>query len=150
MSLTLIFSASTWPNIKSKVSFEILRTSRFQNWPYFLNLVKIWGSYCQKQNFKILRTTLYFPWEATSSHLIERLKNFFCIFGIPEEYQVTMGHNSSQPSWNSSSRAGGWRTTESVQHIIHIVTYEQRQLSNQVNGYLWTIQDLMDHQIGTE
>ena len=50
MSLTLIFSASTWPNIKSKVSFEILRTSRFQNWPYFLNLVKIWGSYCQKQN----------------------------------------------------------------------------------------------------
>ena len=92
----------------------------------------------------------YFPREATSSHLIERLKNFFCIFGIPEEYQVTMGHNSSQPSWNSSSRAGGWRTTESVQHIIHIVTYEQRQLSNQVNGYLWTIQDLMDHQIGTE
>ena len=40
----------------------------------------------------------YFPREATSSHLIERLKNFFCIFGIPEEYQVTMGHNSSQPS----------------------------------------------------
>ena len=59
MSLTLIFSASTWPNIKSKVSFEILRTSRFKNWPYFLNLVKIWGSYCQKQNFQILRTTLY-------------------------------------------------------------------------------------------
>ena len=45
MSLTSIFSASTWPNIKSKVSFEILRTSRFQNWPYFLNLLKIWGSY---------------------------------------------------------------------------------------------------------
>ena len=27
--------------------------------PYFLNLVKISGSYCQKQNFKILMTTLY-------------------------------------------------------------------------------------------
>ena len=31
VSLTSIFSASTWPNVKSKVSFEILRTSRFQN-----------------------------------------------------------------------------------------------------------------------
>ena len=40
--------ASIWPNIKSKVSFEILRTSRFQNWPYFLNLVKNWGNYFQK------------------------------------------------------------------------------------------------------
>ena len=52
MSLTSIFSASTWSNIKSKDSFEILRTSRFQNWPYFLNLVKIWGSYCQKTKKK--------------------------------------------------------------------------------------------------
>ena len=50
VSLTSIFSASSCPNIKSKVSFEILRTSRFQNWLYFLNLVKIWGSYCQKTN----------------------------------------------------------------------------------------------------
>ena len=36
------------PNSKSKVSFEILKTCRFKNWPYLLNLVKIWGSYCQK------------------------------------------------------------------------------------------------------
>ena len=28
-------SASNWPGIKSKDSFEILRMSRFQNWPYF-------------------------------------------------------------------------------------------------------------------
>ena len=41
-------SASTWPKFKIKDSFEILRTSRFQNWPYFLNLVKIWWRYCQK------------------------------------------------------------------------------------------------------
>ena len=63
MSLTLIFSASTWPNIKSKVSFEILRSSRFQNFPYFLNSVKIWGSYCQKtKNWEILCYTLYLDW----------------------------------------------------------------------------------------
>ena len=43
-------SASTWPKLKIKDSFEILRTSRFQNWPYFLNLVKIWWRYWQKTN----------------------------------------------------------------------------------------------------
>ena len=53
VSFTSIFSASSWPNVKSRVSFEILRTSRFQNWPSFLNLVKIWGSYCQKTNWKV-------------------------------------------------------------------------------------------------
>ena len=42
---TSIFSGSTWPNVKSKVSFEILRTSRFQNCPYFWNLMKIWCRY---------------------------------------------------------------------------------------------------------
>ena len=43
-------SASTWPKLKIKDSFEILRMSRFQNWPYFLNLVKIWWRYWQKTN----------------------------------------------------------------------------------------------------
>ena len=52
VSFTSIFSASSWPIVKSKVSFEILRMSRFQNWPSFLNFVKIWGSYCQ--NTKVL------------------------------------------------------------------------------------------------
>ena len=47
-SLSSIFTASTWSIIKSRDSFEILRTCRFTNWPYFWNLVKIWGSYCQK------------------------------------------------------------------------------------------------------
>ena len=42
VSLTSNISASTWPNFKSKDSFEILRTCSFQNWPYFL--VKIWGT----------------------------------------------------------------------------------------------------------
>ena len=46
-------SASTWPKLKIKDSFEILRTSRFQNWPSFLNLVKIWGRYCQKTNWEL-------------------------------------------------------------------------------------------------
>ena len=40
-------------NIKSKDSFETLRTSRFQNWLYFLNLVKIWWRYCQKTNCQV-------------------------------------------------------------------------------------------------
>ena len=44
-------SASTWPNIKSKVSFVILRTSRFQKWPYFLNLAKISFRYWPKTVF---------------------------------------------------------------------------------------------------
>ena len=60
VSWTSIISASTWPKFKSKFSFEILRTSRFQNCPYFLNFVKIWWRYCQKQNWEIFRTTLYF------------------------------------------------------------------------------------------
>ena len=38
-------SASTWPKFKIKDSFEILRISRFQNWPYFLNIVEIWWRY---------------------------------------------------------------------------------------------------------
>ena len=60
MSLTSIFSASTWSNIKSKDSFEILRTRRIQIWPYFLYMVKIWGRNCQKTKKKeILRSTLY-------------------------------------------------------------------------------------------
>ena len=50
-------SASTWPKIKSKDSFEKLRTSTFQNWPYFLNLVKIWWKYCQKQHKKKFSVT---------------------------------------------------------------------------------------------
>ena len=45
VSSTSIISASTWPKIKSKDSFEKLRTHRFWKWPYFLNLVKIWGGY---------------------------------------------------------------------------------------------------------
>ena len=59
VSWTSIISASTWPKFKIKVSFEILRTSRFQNWLYFLNFVKIWWRYCKKQNWEIFRTTLY-------------------------------------------------------------------------------------------
>ena len=43
-------SASTWPKFKIKDSFEILRTSRIQNWPYFLNFVKIWWRYWQITN----------------------------------------------------------------------------------------------------
>ena len=50
-------SSSTWPKFKIKVSFKILRTSRFQNWPYFLDLVKIWWRYCQKTNCQVFLWT---------------------------------------------------------------------------------------------
>ena len=63
---------------------------------YFENKDKSWLVIANR--FSGWLSLNYFPQEATSLHLIERLTNFFCIFGIPEEYQVTMGHNSSQPS----------------------------------------------------
>ena len=62
LSLTSIFSASSWPNVKSKDSFEKLRTSRFQNWPSFLNLVKIWGSYCQNTKVQVFLWTQCMSW----------------------------------------------------------------------------------------
>ena len=52
-------SASTWPKIKTKDSFEKLRTGTFQNWPYFLNLVKNWQRYSLKQKKEIFWDTLY-------------------------------------------------------------------------------------------
>ena len=55
VSLTSIISASTWSNVKSKDSFEILRTSRFQNWPYYW-----WwfdGDIAKKQNVNIFLWT---------------------------------------------------------------------------------------------
>ena len=57
VNLTSDISASTWPNIKSKDSFEILRTSRFHNLPYFLNVVKIWWRYCLKTNRQVFLWT---------------------------------------------------------------------------------------------
>ena len=54
-----VISASTWPNIKSKDSFEILRTSRFHNLPYFLNVVKIWRRYCLKMNSQFFLWTWF-------------------------------------------------------------------------------------------
>ena len=59
VSFTSIYSSLSWSKFKSKDSFEKLRMSRFQNWPCFLNFVKIWWRYCQKQNWEIFRTTLY-------------------------------------------------------------------------------------------
>ena len=57
VSKSLNISASNWPKLKIKVSFEILRTSRFQKLPSFLNLMKIWGSYCQKTNWELFSWT---------------------------------------------------------------------------------------------
>ena len=52
-------STSTWPKLKIKDSFEILRTSRFQNWPSFLNLVNILWRYWQKTNLELFVDTVY-------------------------------------------------------------------------------------------
>ena len=75
MSVTSIFSASTWSNIKSGDSFEILRTSRFQNLPYFLNLDKIWGSYCKKTK---LRNSVLHPLQ------VHKTKKFHSKFRLKE------------------------------------------------------------------
>ena len=78
---TSIFSASTWPNFKSKVSFEILRTSRLQNWPYFLNLVKIWWIKRPKTNLCHFIWPIVYEvdcfWEAVLLlHISKCMKNF--------------------------------------------------------------------------
>ena len=44
-SLTLNISAESLSNIKTKGSFGILRTSRFQNYPWLLDLTKNWQRY---------------------------------------------------------------------------------------------------------
>ena len=84
MSITYIISASTrchkkvspttyyfslgYPviskvNFNSKYTFEIIRTSRFQSWPYFLNLEKIWWGYCQKQIFIVNAKSMNPTWQ---------------------------------------------------------------------------------------
>ena len=102
MSLTSNFSASNWSNIKSKDRFEILRTSRFQNWPYFLSLVKIWGSYCQKTNKEILRSTLYFQKERKflSWHLGTVFRNGICLCWL--WCHETLGRSCNRNSWRIS------------------------------------------------
>ena len=78
LSLTSIISASTWPNFKSKVSFEILRTCSFQNWPYFLNLVKIWGSHGQNTNCKVFLWTRCIPYlQNLLNDEVKQKKEFF-------------------------------------------------------------------------
>ena len=72
MSLTSNISAPTWPNIKSRDSFEILRTCSFQNWPYFLNLAKQELRYCQKTNFKF-----FLCGNGLFLNLISQSKNYF-------------------------------------------------------------------------
>ena len=62
-------SVSSWQKSKIKDSFEILRMSRFQNWPSFLNLVKIWGSYGQKTN------CILFLWTPCSTVLYNTLQH---------------------------------------------------------------------------
>ena len=59
VSLTSNISAKTWSNCTSRGCFEIFRTSRFQNWPWFWKSSKIWGSNRQKQNTTNLWSQLY-------------------------------------------------------------------------------------------
>ena len=53
----LNISASTLPTFKIKDSYEILRTSRFQKCPSFLNLMKVWGNYRQNTNWHLFSWT---------------------------------------------------------------------------------------------
>ena len=108
VSWTSIISASTWPKFKSKVSFEILRTSRFQNWPYFLNFVKIWLRYCQKQNWEIFRTTLYNAWSEpkhlTSETVTRELgvRVWWCDVWPPTRLRLRLRHKRPRHPWSQS------------------------------------------------
>ena len=59
VSLTSNISAKTWSNWTCRGCFEIVRTSRFQNWHWFWNLSKICGSNRAKQNTTNLWSQLY-------------------------------------------------------------------------------------------
>ena len=59
VSLTSNISAKTWSNCTCRGCFEIVRTSRFQNWPWFWKLSKICGSNRGKQNTTNLFPPLY-------------------------------------------------------------------------------------------
>ena len=88
VSKSLNISASTWPKLKIKVSFEILRTSRFQNWPSFLNLMKIWGRYCQKTNWEVFSWTpcIYDIW-----YLWCNMKEGNKLQGVPKKIGILSG-----------------------------------------------------------
>jgi len=53
-------SASTRSKIKSKDSSEKLIKCRFWNWPYFLNLIKIWGRVSDLVKFDLPKYYKYF------------------------------------------------------------------------------------------
>ena len=59
-SLTSNISAKTWSNCTCRGCFEIVRTSRFQNWPWFWKLSKTCRSNRGKQNITNLFPPLYF------------------------------------------------------------------------------------------
>ena len=64
VSLTSNISAKTWSNCTSRGCFKIVRTSRFQNWPWFWKSSKIWGS----NNFQ-LNKIQYTVFMYKASHL---------------------------------------------------------------------------------
>ena len=74
-------SASTQPKFKIKDSFEILRTSRFQNWSYFLNLVKIWWKYWPKTNCCVFLGHGVF-WQKKTEYPIFDLSLIFLLISI--------------------------------------------------------------------
>ena len=59
VSLTSNISTKTWSRWTCRGCFEIIRTSRFQNWPWFWKLSKICGSNRAKQNTTDFSARLY-------------------------------------------------------------------------------------------
>ena len=59
VSLTSNISAKTWSNCTCRGCFEIVRTCRFQNWPWFWKSSKICGSNRAKQNTTDFSARLY-------------------------------------------------------------------------------------------
>ena len=60
VSLTSNISAKTWSNCTCRGCFEIVRTCRFQNWPWFWKSSKICGSNRAKQNITDFSPRLYY------------------------------------------------------------------------------------------
>ena len=68
VSLTSKISAKTWSNCTCRGCFEIIRTCRFQNWPWFWKSSKICGSNRAKQNITDFSPRLYFTVRACTGH----------------------------------------------------------------------------------
>ena len=81
MSLTSNISAKTLSNFTCRGSFEIVRTSRFRNWPWFRKLSKICRSNRAKQKYnELISTTVLKSKNVALEHLCLCSSTFHILF----------------------------------------------------------------------